>query len=145
MCIDYTIYYLVLNASTQGGPYPIVFIMELLIDRYKGVPSVNTSNGKDRAAAALTLEPGETINRAAFKKLWPDVVAEVSNDARIESLTRTLDGKLHVCWKLIGGEEALKSTHLKGDFPTDDFGYETAHSKSSYTPAKVECSGVSFL
>ena len=120
----------------DGGPYPVVFLMETLMDKYR-----REGSGK----ANELLSPGETLNRAAFRKLWPSVEKEVTSDARVQVLNRTFEGKIHVCWRVAGGQSTIHSTHLTGDFPTDDYGHEDAHSTSSYTPAKVQGAGVSFL
>lgn len=120
----------------EGGPYPVIFLMEILMDKYK-----REGCGK----ATELLSPGETLNRAAFRKLWPSVEKEVTSDARIEVLNRTFEGKLHVCWRVVGGKGTINSTHIASDFSTDDFGHEDAYSKSDYTPAKVHGSGFSFL
>lgn len=120
----------------NGGPYPVEFLMEFLMDKYR-------REGTGRATELLA--PGETLNRAAFRQLWPSVQQEVTADSRIEVLKKTFEGKTRECWRVVGGESTVRSTHLKGDFPTDDFGHEDAHSTSSYTPAKVQGAGVSFL
>lgn len=92
-----------------------------------------------------TLGPGETLNRNAFRKLWPDIVKEVAADARITTIKRTFEGSVHECWRVIGGEGTVNSTHLSGDFSTDDFGHEDRHSTSSYTPANVQGKSFSLL
>ena len=120
----------------NGGPYPVEFLMEFLMDKYKREGSSQVTK---------LLSPGETLNRTAFRKLWPLVEKEVTQDSRIEVIKRTYEGKTRICWRVIGGERTVNSTHLVGDFPVDDFGHEDAHSSSSYTPAKVEGSGFSFL
>lgn len=120
----------------EGGPYPIVFLMENLMDKYR-----REGCGK----AIELLSPGETFNRAAFRRLWPSVEKEVVSDARVEILNRTFEGKIHACWRVVGGKGTIHSTHIASDFTTDDFGHEDAHSKSAYTPAKVHGPGMSFL
>jgi hypothetical protein len=119
-----------------GGPYPVAFLMEFLMDKYR-------REGSGRATELLA--PGETLTRAAFLKLWPSVQREATADSRIEVLTRTYEGKTRECWRVIGGGATLHSTHLQGDFPVDDFGHEDQYSIASYKPAKVEGAGVAFV
>jgi hypothetical protein len=138
----YDVHYFVkiITCSIKGGPYPIEFIMEILMDRYR--------NNKATPAGAkklVVLEKGETINRAAFRKLWPKVAEEVAADARISEIERTFEGKVHKCWRVIGGEQTVISHNITGDFPVDDYGQEDRFSTSTYTPAKVEGKGFSFI
>jgi hypothetical protein len=82
-----------LSEKYGGGPYPVAFLMEFLMDKYR-----REGSGK----ATELLAPGETLNRAAFRRLWPSVQREVTADSRIEVLTRTHEGKPCDCWRVVG-------------------------------------------
>lgn len=125
----------------QGGPYPIQFIMEELADKFLSPSSSSAMPAPSQPDNTIDPALLTGMNRNAFRKLWPSVVAEVMTDARIDQVNSTIEGRMLPCWRAAGaGGFVARSTHLR-----DDFGCDATHSKSTFAPAKVEGRGVAFI